>query len=270
MGFRIVQRDSRQGWDVAPGSVHLVVGSPPYLGAEHAIEYDGYRYPTAVAGWVGEVAGVARMAWQHLCDGGRLCVNVANTGRKPYLDLVSEVGGALRQAGFSLRGHIVWDKGQKVLGTAWGSWELASAPQLRDQHEYIVVAQKGARLDVAGYARRRFEPGEFPTLTVSVWRVTPARCDWHPAPYPVELAQRLVRLYTQPGMVVVDPWCGSGSTGVAAVQAGCEFVGYDLSAAYVERARARVAEASCQFYRPQVEPVVESELALWAASRETG
>ncbi len=264
--FDLRCHDSRTPWPIAPGSVHLVCGSPPYHGAGHAIEYDQYDYAPDLPTWAEDLAAVARQAWLALADGGRLVVNVANSGRKPYQDLAGLVGVTLGAAGFELRGHIIWHKGYGVAGTAWGSGPgaggraaLASAPSLRDVHEYLVIAQKGAGpLDVASYPRRVDLTGaEFGRLTFSVWEVPVNRRDpWqkackHPAPWPLELARRLVRLYTAPGMTVLDPWAGSGTSCAAALSEGCQAVGYDLSAPYLEAARAWCSETVGLFYRPR-------------------
>ena len=268
------QHDSRQPWPIAPGAVHLVCGSPPYHGAEHAITYDQHNYAPSLTAWAEDLAAVARQAWHALADGGRLVVNVANSGRKPYQDLAGLVGMTLAGAGFELRGHIIWHKGYGVAGTAWGSTRMASAPSLRDVHEYLIVGQKGpGPLDVAGFRRREdLTGGEFGRLTFSVWEVpVNGREPWqrsckHPAPYPLELARRLVRLYTAPGMTVLDPWAGSGTTCAAALSEGCHAVGYDLSQPYLEAARAWCSETLGTFYRPRPD-VVENgapELPLLA------
>lgn len=247
----LFQHDARQPWPVAPASVHLICGSPPYYGAKRKVTYDLYDYAPSLPTWAEDLAAVARQAYQALAPGGRLVVNVANSERKPYHDLASLAGGAMVAAGFELRGQVIWDKGRHTLGTGWGSWQLASAPSLRDQHEYLVIGQKGARLDVAGYPRRAWLPKDFASLTASVWRINPesAKRVGHPAPYPVELARRLVRLYTAPGMLVLDPWLGSGSTAIAALLEECRSVGFDLSARYLDIARARIHAAgagSCE------------------------
>lgn len=244
--FTLLVQDNRQPWPVLAGSVHLVFGSPPYYGAGHKVGYDLYDYAPDLTSWAEDLAAVARQACLALVSGGRLVVNVANSGRKPYHDLAGLVGAAMTAAGLETRGHIIWDKGPGVLGTGWGSWQKASAPSIRDQHEYLVIGQKGARLALDGFSPRAFEAKDFESLTASLWRVNPesARRVGHPAPFPLELARRVVRLFTCPGMTVLDPWVGSGTTCAAAICEGCHAVGFDVSAAYIEAARARVAEVT--------------------------
>jgi DNA modification methylase len=172
-------------------------------------------------------------------------VNVANLGRRPYLALNHRVAALLEEGGFFLRGEIVWQKARGAGGScAWGSWRSAKNPTLRDVHEYVVVASKGSF--------RRTRVGEdtisregFLESTVSVWNIPPAsaRRVGHPAPFPVELPRRLIELYTFRGDLVLDPFIGSGSTAVAAVESGRHFVGYDVEPAYLKIAEARVAKA---------------------------
>lgn len=268
-GFDLRCHDSRTPWPIAPGSVHLVCGSPPYHGAGHAVEYDQYDYAPDLPTWAEDLAAVARQAWLALADGGRIVVNVANSGRKPYLDLAGLVGLTLGAAGFELRGHIIWHKGFHTAGTAWGSTRMASAPSLRDVHEYLIVGQKGAGLDVTGFPRREdLTGGEFGRLTFSIWEVpVNGRDPWqkvckHPAPWPLELVRRLVRLYTAPGMTVLDPWAGSGTSCAAALSEGCQALGYDLSAPYLEAARAWCSETLGQYYRPRPDVIERTAPSL--------
>ena len=177
--------------------------------------------------------------------GGRVAVNVANLGRKPYLALNHRVAAMLEDLGFLMRGEIVWQKAQGAGGScAWGSWRSAKNPTLRDVHEYILVASKGS------FRRSRIGEDtigreEFLEATVSVWPMAPAsaRRIGHPAPFPVDLPRRLIELYTFTDDLVLDPFIGSGTTAVAAVETGRHFVGYDVDPSYLEIARARIAEA---------------------------
>ncbi|MCZ7535630.1 MAG: site-specific DNA-methyltransferase [Acidimicrobiia bacterium] len=187
--------------------------------------------------------------------GGRIAVNVANLGRKPYRSLSSDVVRILQdELGLLLRGELVWQKAEGASGScAWGSFRSAANPVLRDITERVVVASKG-RFDRALSVKQREAEGlphestlmadDFMALTLDVWSIPPesARRVGHPAPFPVELPEQLIRLYTYVDDLVLDPFMGSGSALVAAARLGRRYVGYDLDPAYVEIARRRIAE----------------------------
>jgi DNA methylase len=179
---------------------------------------------------------------------------VANLGRKPYRSLSADVVRILQdELGLLLRGEVVWQKGEGATGScAWGSFRSAANPTLRDLTERVVIASKG-RFDRARPARDREARGlphrntvtadEFMAATLDVWQIPPesAKRVEHPAPFPVELPERLILLNTYEGDLVLDPFMGSGSTLVAAARHGRRYVGYDLDPAYCAIARRRVS-----------------------------
>jgi site-specific DNA-methyltransferase (adenine-specific) len=177
--------------------------------------------------------------------GGRVAVNVANLGRKPYLPLNHLVGVLLTEVGFLLRGEIIWRKAKAAGGsTAWGSWQSAKNPTLRDVHEYVLVGSKSSfRRERAG--EDTISKDDFLEATMSVWDILPesARRVGHPAPFPTELPRRLIELYTFDSDLVLDPFLGSGSTAIAAVQSGRHYIGYETDADYAELAEKRIATA---------------------------
>jgi site-specific DNA-methyltransferase (adenine-specific) len=230
-------RSSESMEELPDDCVALMVTSPPYnVGKDYDADLSLEEY-------LGLLKRVLAETYRVLEPGGRVAVNVANLGRRPYLALNHRVAALLEELGFLLRGEIVWQKAQGAGGScAWGSWCSARNPTLRDVHEYVVVGSKGSfrrlRLGEDTISRE-----EFLEATVSVWNIAPAsaRRIGHPAPFPVELPRRLIELYTFSGDLVLDPFIGSGSTAVAAVEAGRHFVGYETEPAYLEIARARVA-----------------------------
>ena len=242
---RIYCHSSERMHELPDGSVHLMVTSPPYnVGKEYDedLTMDDYR---------GLLRRVLAEIWRVTAPGGRACVNVANLGRKPYIPLHAYVIADAAEAGFLMRGEIIWDKGAGAgTSTAWGSWRSASNPTLRDTHEYILVFQKPH--PKSGFGRRKPEGGEstigrdeFLEFTKSVWRFGPesAKRAKHPAPFPVELPRRLIQLYSFTGDVVLDPFMGTGATAVAAATAERRYVGYDTSPEYCAIAEERIAEA---------------------------
>ncbi len=218
--------------------VALMVTSPPYNVGK---EYDD---DLAIDEYLGLLRRVFDETYRVLEPGGRVAVNVANLGRKPYMPLNQYVAALLTEIGFDLRGEIIWQKAKSAGGScAWGSWRSAKNPTLRDIHEYIIVASKGS------YGRMRkgedtITKEEFLEATVSIWDILPesARRVGHPAPFPVELPRRLIELYTFAGDLVLDPFIGSGTSAVAAVESNRHYVGFDLSPDYLEIAERRIQE----------------------------
>ena len=222
--------------------VHLMVTSPPYnVGKVYDEDLTLQEYLQFLHRVLKEVHRV-------LVTGGRACVNIANLGRKPYLPLHTWIIQDMLSLDFLMRGEIIWDKGSSAAAsTAWGSWLSPSNPTLRDVHEYILVFSKGAYKRQPPKKRARtISRDEFLEWTKSVWAFSAesAKRVNHPAPFPVELPTRLIHLYTYKGEVVLDPFIGSGSTAVAAVNTKRHFVGYDINEAYVQIAQKRVQEAT--------------------------
>ena len=248
--------DARSMTDVATGSVALVVTSPPYFAGkqyEEELERDGV--PGSYLEYLELLTDVFAECTRTLEPGGRIAVNVANLGRKPYRSLSADVIRILQdRLGLLLRGELIWQKGEGATGScAWGSFRAATNPVLRDLTERVVIASKGRFSRVRTPAQRQAEglPSEstlgaedFMALTLDVWPIPAERAHrvGHPAPFPVELPAQLIRLYTFLDDLVLDPFMGSGSSLVAAAQLGRRYVGYDLDPAYVAIARRRVAD----------------------------
>jgi modification methylase len=247
--------DARSMDRVQPSSVALVVTSPPYFaGKQYEEELGRDGIPASYTEYVGLLEDVFAECVRKLEPGGRIAVNVANLGRKPYRSLSADVIGILQdRLGLLLRGEVVWRKARGAGGNcAWGSFCSPANPVLRDLTERVVVASKG-RFDRAVARPTREQQGlphlatttadEFMEATLDVWELAPESATrvGHPAPFPVELPQRFVELYTYEGDVVLDPFMGSGSTAVAALRTGRHYLGYDTDPTYVEAARARLA-----------------------------
>jgi DNA modification methylase len=252
----LVAGDSRAMAAVAAKSVALVVTSPPYFSAKAYEEAMGDAHvPGSYLEYLSMLRDVLAECRRVLEPGGRICVNVANLGRKPYRSLAKDMWTVLDDVGFLARGEVVWVKAKGASGSAaFGSFARASNPVLRDVTERILVASKG-RFDRALHWRVRQERGlpwestitkeDFLAWTLDVWEMRPESATrvGHPAPFPVELPRRLIELYTYTGDVVLDPFVGAGTTAVAAVLTGRRYIGYDAEPEYVALARRRVADA---------------------------
>lgn len=241
--------------ELPDGSVHLMVTSPPYnVGKAYDEDLTLPEYRAFIKRVMSEVYRV-------LVPGGRVCFNIANLGRKPYLPLDAYITEDLVSLGFLMRGQIIWDKASSSSGsTAWGSWRSPANPTLRDIHEYILMFSKGR------FSRPKL-PDRAPTitdtdfleLTKSIWRFPAASAKkvGHPAPFPVELPRRCIELYTYSGEVVLDPFMGAGATALAAMNSNRRYVGYELDPDYARLSESRISECRDQHPQPAL-PIPET------------
>jgi modification methylase len=241
---KIILGSSEHMKEIPDNSLHLMVTSPPYNVTK---EYDENL---SLNEYLQLLRNVFSETYRVLVYGGRACVNVANLGRKPYIPLSDHISKIMTDIGFKMRGEIIWHKGAGAgVSMAWGSWKSASNPVLRDTHEYIMVFCKGAfdRKKVDG-KENTITRDQFMEWTKSVWSMNPesARKIKHPAPFPVELPYRLVQLYTFKGDIVLDPFMGSGTTGIAALKSERNYVGYDIDPEYLKLAEERIAPFKLQ------------------------
>jgi site-specific DNA-methyltransferase (adenine-specific) len=236
---RVFRKSSEDMSELPDASVHLMITSPPYNVSKEYDEdltLDEYR---------ALLQRVFRETYRVLVEGGRACVNVANVGRKPYLPFHAFLTQDLIELGFLMRGEVIWNKaGSAGPSTAWGSWKSASNPTLRDVHEYILIFSKGSFSRSKDGKKNTISRDEFLEFTKSIWTFPSesARRVGHPAPFPVELPRRLIELYSFAGDVVLDPFVGSGSTCIAALQSKRQFVGYEKNGHYAKLADKRIRE----------------------------
>jgi DNA modification methylase len=245
----IVNADAQQVGELVTEPVHLVVTSPPY---NVGIDYD--QHNDNLLTYLPMLGNVWRGCHQVMADGARIAVVVPfGVGRNPYVPFDCQIMQTLVDAGFTLRGRIVWDKNTTGNRTSWGSYRLPSSPSIRDTTECIIVAHKGGdALEIPAAAKLRDEKGThtawladgdyFMGLAQDHWVVSPesAQRVKHPAPYPVELVTRLIHFYAFPGAHILDPFGGSGTTGIAARRLGCDATLIELSADYCQLAKGRI------------------------------
>jgi len=224
---------------IPDNSVALAFTSPPYnVGKD-------YEDDLSMAGYLALIEAVATDVYRVLLPGGRFVVNIANLGRKPYIPLHAYFYQIHQRVGFLPMGEVIWQKARGAAGScAWGSWQSAKAPRLRDVHEYLLIFAK-EHFSRPDKGESDIGRDEFMAATISIWEIAAesAKRIGHPAPFPVALAERVIRLYSYIDDVVLDPFMGSGTTAVAAMQNQRHYVGYELSAEYCALAAARIREA---------------------------
>lgn len=238
---QIFAHSSEDMRELPDACVHLMVTSPPYNAGK---EYDKNLK-------LEDYLSMLRQVWTEtlrvLVPGGRACINVANLGRKPYIPLHVFIIQDMLSLGYLMRGEIIWDKAaSSSTSTAWGSWRSASNPTLRDVHEYILVFSKGSfgRPKLDG-RKNSISRDAFLENSKSVWTfpAVSAKRIGHPAPFPQELPQRLIELYTFSGEAVLDPFMGSGQTALAAMATKRIYVGYETSKSYVKLTEKRIKDS---------------------------
>lgn len=240
---KILCQDSRKMDNIPDSSVHLMITSPPYnVGKE-------YDEDLSLDDYFEMLRDVFSEIYRVLVNGGRVCINIANVGRKPYIPYHKFIIDAMAKVGFLMRGEVIWDKGAGAgVSTAWGSWCSPSNPTLRDTHEYILIFSKGKFSRKSKKKESTITRDEFLEFTKSIWTFLPESASkvGHPAPFPVELPYRCIQLYTFKDEVVLDPFCGVGTTAIAAIQTGRHFICLDIDSEYAEKARKRVQQYLAQ------------------------
>jgi site-specific DNA-methyltransferase (adenine-specific) len=230
---RVLQGDSARLLEVAETrAVHLIVTSPPYsLGVDYG--QAGYADDQPYTTYLNWVRTWAATLLEISADGGRACINIpldSNKGGKRaiYADYLR----IFREVGWNYQTSIVWNEQNISRRTAWGSWLSPSAPFVTAPVEMIAVFHKGGfRRPSTDGRRGDITRDEFLAWTLGIWTFAGAnpRRVGHPAPFPEELPRRLIKLYSYPGDVVMDPFSGSGTTLVAAKRLGRTSIGVEIN-----------------------------------------
>ena len=217
-------------------SVDLIVTSPPYnLEKEYVIHNDAMPYQ--------EYLSFLEQTWQNcyrlLKWDGRICINLGNVSVKTREFTVAHVAFQLKKIGFNYRDHAIWNKQNIHKRTAWGSWKSPSCPYLIQPFEYILVFNKkfGKKRGTQTDLTRE----EFIDWTNALWSFQPeTKVKEHPAPFPMELPKRLIKLYSFIGDTIFDPFLGSGTTGLVAEQLKRRWIGIEINPSFVELAKQRI------------------------------
>ena len=236
---KIIVSSSENMKELPNNSVHLMITSPPYNVSK---EYDK---DLSLEEYLKLLTNVFLETYRVLVNGGRACINVANLGRKPYIPLSDYISKIMIEIGFNMRGEIIWNKASSASpSTAWGSWQSASNPTLRDIHEYILIFSKGDYNRVKGSKKNSIQKEQFLEWTRSIWemKAESAKKIGHPAPFPEELPYRLIQLYSFEDDVILDPFMGSGTTALSSLKSKRNYIGYEVDEKYCILAEKRITE----------------------------
>lgn len=238
--FTLIHDDVLTTSRVEDDSVDLVVTSPPY---NVDIQYNSHKDDVSYAEYL-EFSGkwMAR-CFEWLKDDGRFCLNVPLDKNKGGQQSVgADLTTIAKELGFHYHSTIIWNEGNISRRTAWGSWKSASAPYVIAPVELIVVLYKKNWKKTSGSKVSDIERNEFMDWTNGLWTFNgeSKKRIGHPAPFPLELPRRCVKLFSYVDDVVLDPFCGSGTTLLAAVNNNRKGIGIDVDKKYCELARTRI------------------------------
>ncbi len=227
---------------IRPSSLDLVVTSPPY---NVDIQYNSHNdrvtyeeYLDFSEKWMGR-------CFDWLDDDGRFCLNIPLDKNKGGQQSVgADLTGLAKKTGFSYHSTIIWNEGNISRRTAWGSWLSASAPYVIAPVELIVVLYKNTWKKTGGTGVSDISRDEFMAWTNGLWTFNGEKKTkvGHPAPFPVELPLRCMKLFSFVGDRVLDPFMGSGSTLLAASLCNRQGIGIEIDPRYCELARKRLSD----------------------------
>ena len=229
--------------DVLPkDSVNLIVTSPPYnIGTPYSgqsVDDDTLSiedYLSFTRTWLSNCLYWAKPT-------GRLCVNVAlDKNKNGKQALAADVTKLAMEVGWKYHATIVWNEGNISRRTAWGSWMSASAPHIISPSEVIVVLYKDT-----WKLRRRGQSDitrdEFMEWVLGSWTFggVSAKLVGHEAPFPRELPRRCIKLFSFVGDTVLDPFLGSGTTLIEAIDNKRIGIGIEIEERYCQLAKERI------------------------------
>lgn len=237
---QIYQDDILTTTAIPPSSVDLIVTSPPY---NVDIQYNSHDdtmtyqdYLTFTEKWLAQ-------CFQFLKEDGRFCLNIPlDKNKGGQQSVYADITTIAKQIGFKYHSTIIWNEQNISRRTAWGSWLSASAPYVIAPVEVIVVLYKNSWKKTSGSKQSNITKEEFMEWTNGVWNFAgeSKKRIGHPAPFPVELPRRCMKLFSFVGDTVLDPFLGSGSTLIACYETKRCGIGVEIDREYCELAKKRL------------------------------
>ena len=238
--FTLIHDDVVSTMLVDANSIDLVVTSPPY---NVDIQYNSHKDDVSYADYLEFSKIWMSRCFEWLKEDGRFCLNIPLDKNKGGQQSVgADLTTIAKEVGFHYHSTIIWNEGNISRRTAWGSWKSASAPYVIAPVELIVVLYKNQWKKTSGSRVSDIERQEFMDWTNGMWVFNgeSKKRIGHPAPFPIELPRRCVKLFSYVDDVVLDPFSGSGSTLIAAVSNNRKGIGLDVDSKYCELARKRI------------------------------
>ena len=245
-GLKIINADFLDV-EIESETVDLIVTSPPY---NVGIEYNTHNDEASYDKYLKWTEKWLSKAFDILKEDGRLCLNIPldknkNGQQSVYADITTIAKGV----GFKYHSTIIWNEGNISRRTAWGSWLSASAPYVIAPVEVILIMYKRFWKKL-NKGNSDITKDEFLEWTNGLWTFSgeSKKRVGHPAPFPVELPKRCIKLFSYVGDVILDPFLGSGSTLIAAYKLNRRAIGVEIDEGYFKLAIDRVSK-ECSLYR---------------------
>ncbi|MCK4333187.1 site-specific DNA-methyltransferase [candidate division WOR-3 bacterium] len=261
---RLIQGDARDLSFIDDESIHLVITSPPYWTLKRYREHPNQLghiedYET----FVGELSKVWRECYRVLVPGGRLvcvvgdvCLSRRRHGRHVVVPLHADIAVSCRKIGFDNLNPIIWYKianasyevnnGTKFLGKPYEPNAI-----IKNDIEFILMQRKPGGYRKPTLEQRRLSmisKKDFEKWFRQFWNISGASTKEHPAPFPYELAYRLVRMFSFVGDTVLDPFCGTGTTMLAAIKTDRNSIGIEIDPDYCKMTLDRIKKETLTFF----------------------
>ena len=225
---------------IPPKSIDLIVTSPPY---NVDIDYNSHDDTVSYPEYKKFSKNWMRICYNWLKDDGRFCLNIPLDKNKGGQQSVgADLTQIAKEVGFKYHTTIIWNEGNISRRTAWGSWKSASAPFIIAPVELIVVLYKNTWKKTSGSRKSDISPDDFVAWTNGLWSFNGEKKTkvGHPAPFPVELPLRCIKLFSFVGDTILDPFLGSGSTLIASYLSDRNGIGIDIDPHYCQIALKRL------------------------------
>lgn len=238
--IRVINDDVITTCLIEDSSIDLIVTSPPY---NVDIQYHSHQDDLSYAEYLEFSRKWMSRCFGWLKDDGRLCLNVPLDKNKGGQQSVgADITTLAKQIGFQYHATIIWNEGNISRRTAWGSWMSASAPFVIAPVELIIVLYKRRWKKTSRSGISDITKAEFMEWTNGVWTFNgeSKKKIGHPAPFPLELPRRCIKMFSYVGDTVLDPFSGSGSTVIAAALNRRKGIGIEIDEKYCELSRRRI------------------------------
>ncbi len=251
---QIFTHSSKHMYEIQDGTIRLIITSPPYFNVkDYGIEHQIGKSSETYVHYIESMLPVWKECYRILTPNGKLCINapIMPMEKKTYsthynrdiLNINNDIEySILKNTSFYRYGTIIWDKGNTDQ-LMMGSYPYPPNFYLLNTIEYINIFVKDGQPEKISREikeKSKLSKEEWREYISTIWKFAPERNRNHPAPFPVELPLRLIKMFSFVDDLIVDPFMGSGTTAVAAVLSKRKYMGYEINPVYVKMAKNRL------------------------------